>query len=326
VWESLVAQSGSTVGAACADSPEPTVEFDARPGVPVIFGAEEYRELKDPSVTFDGSRWHLYGTGWMNDSSAAVVFHATSQSPSGPYRMRRPVVLEGALGRGVAAPGVLVDEGVLHLFIQTEFQELGGTIEHFVSNDGDTFEPAGTALFADPRLGEACIYDAQPAGVDGRRYLAYASAERVGQTQLHLARAADWSGPWERLGPIVERSDVVFQTQAGCLGYEWGLEGPQLVELPSGQVMLIGVCFLPGRDSGRRQRVFVATAPSVTGPYEVLGTPFDPALDTWAAGENGHATAVVAGDHVVVIYQRRQGAGQPWWLGTSTIPLHALAR
>ena len=32
----------------------------------------------------------------------------------------------------------------------------------------------------------------------------------------------------------------------GRPGYEWGLEGPQLVELPSGDVMLVAVCFLGG--------------------------------------------------------------------------------
>ena len=281
--------------------------------------------MKDPSLAFDGSAWHLFGTGWTSAGAPPDVFHAASGSADGPYVMGMPSVLHGVSGGGVAAPGVIVENGIFHMFMQTEFEVLGGRIEHLVSADGDAFERTDTSLVPDGAIGEASIYDAQPCLIRGERYLAYAAASRVGRTELHLARSSGgWQGPWVRLGAIVRQSDVPFQSMAGCSGYEWGLEGPQLLELPGEGVMLMGVCFLSGDRKGHRQRAFIATAAQPAGPYRVLGTPFDPRLDGWATGENGHATAAVVGDTILVIYQGRQGAGQRWSLGASRIPVARL--
>ena len=301
----------------CGGSPAFTPALAATKRGRSIVDVADYLQLKDPCLVSDGSTWHLYGTGWKVGVSAAVVFHATAETATGPFTMCAPCAIEGVSGRGVAAPGVVFDDGVFHMFLQTEFQALHGTIEHLTSKDGAKFDRVGTALAADASLGEAVIYDAQPCVIGGLRYVAYAAAARVGDTELHLARSSGgWSGPRVRLGPIVRQSEVMFQGLVGCAGFEWGLEGPQLVELPNGQVLLFGVCFLGGRDSGHRQRVFAAVSLGPMGPYRVLGVPFDPQLDTWATGENGHPGAALDGDTIVVVYQGRQVPGRdgPWAL------------
>jgi hypothetical protein len=308
--------------AACRPSPATGLQFVSGARSEPIPNTDGYRQLKDPCVVSDGQTWHLYGTGWTVGDSAAVIFHAQSDSATGPFTMNAPCSLQGVFGGGVGAPGVIVEDGVFHMFIQTEFKRRHGTLEHLVSTDGDSFVWADTALTADLSLGEAVIYDAQPCTIGGIRYVAYAAGTHVGQTELHLARSeGSWSGPWMRLGPILRQSDIVFQNRFGCAGYEWGLEGPQLVELPTGQVLLFGVCFLAGPKNGHRQRVFAARAPGPMGPYEVLGTPFDPRTDSWAQGENGHPGAILTGDSVAVFYQGRDGAGKRWKVGTTTMQL-----
>jgi hypothetical protein len=320
-------QSWGRRAAGCGGSPAATLAPKAESGTTAIANVAGYRQLKDPCVVWDGSAWHRYGTGWMLGAAAPIVFHARADSATGAFTMGARITLDGVSGGGVAAPGVVVDDGVFHMFVQTEFRALGGGIEHLVSTDGDSFVRTDTAITADVSLGEATVYDAQPCVIGGQRYLAYAAEPTVSHSELHLARSTGpWSGPWVRLGAIVRQSDVVFQNRVGCPGYEWGLEGPQLVELPSGQVLLMGVCFVGGLDKGRRQRVFVAIASALEGPYDVLGTPFDPRFDVWATGENGHPGAALVGDSVVVVYQRRQGAGAPWSLGTATIRLDSLRR
>ena len=325
----LVVQSRSweTGAAACGVASTSMTTLVAGPGTPPIVDTSGYAQLKDPSVAFDGTTWHLHGTGWKVGSLEPVIFHARADSAAGPFTMGEPSAIEGVSGSGVAAPGVVFEDGLFHLFVQTEFQVMSGRIEHAVSADGDRFTHTDTSLVADPMVGEAVIYDAQPCVIGGQRYLAYAAATKVGETELHLARSTGtWSGPWERLGPIVRQSHVALQNPISCPGYEWGLEGPQLIELPGGEVLLLGVCFLGGRGNGRQQRVFVAIAPGPLGPFEVLGVPFEPRFDLWARGENGHPGAVLIGDDVVVFYQGRHGPGEPWTLGTATIALDSIRR
>src|SRR4051794_11542580 len=195
----------------CQTSPTSTFGFDAHAAPPPFGDAPGVWQMKDPSLAFDGSAWHLFGTGWNTAGAPPDVFHAASGSAEGPYVMGSPSLLHGVSGGGVGAPGIIIDNGIFHMFVQTEFEVLGGRIEHLVSADGDSFERTDTSLVSDPALGEASIYDAQPCLIRGERYLTYAAASRVGRTELHLARSSGgWQGPWVRLGPIVRQSDVPF--------------------------------------------------------------------------------------------------------------------
>jgi hypothetical protein len=161
--------------------------------------------------------------------------------------------------------------------------------------------------------------------VGGERYLVYSAFSTVGQPDVHLARSttATWDGPWARLGPILRHEHVSCHNQRGADGYEWGLEGAQLVELPDGDVLLNAVCFLPEGPPGNRQRVFFAVAPDVTGPYEVHGPVVaPPSLD---AGENGHGTVVLAGDALALLFQERDGADGHWRYALAAAPVSAIA-
>jgi hypothetical protein len=322
LWRALTVEEASAAGAPYQPGCRVSSAFAGpapRERIGPLLSDAPFTQLKDPCPVFDGSRWHLFGSGWSPTAPGWVVMHAHADAPAGPYTDVGVSELDGVAGPGVSAPGVVHDGAGFHMFIQTEFAQLGGRIEHLVSVDGQRFEWTDTALVSDVAAGESCIYDAQPAEIDGELYLAYAAATTAGQPDLHVSRSVSgtWGGPWERLGPMLRQHEVAFHNTVGCVGYEWGLEGPQLLALPGGGVLLIGVCFLPNRAKGRRQRVFFAVAPHALGPYRILGTALSPPPTGWDRGENGHAGGAIVGDDLVVLHQGRAGAGRPWQIGAA---------
>ena len=279
----------------------------------VLYDSARYPDVKDPCPVFDGRLWHLFGTG-CGVPHGVEVLHSTAPSLDGPWTELEPVVLVGVDGQipFPCAPGVAAEGRRLHMFLHHDFNVLGGALEHLVSRDGGrTFVHHDIALPSLPGSPEAGVYDPDPVEIDGQRYLTYSAMSVIGQPDLYLARSVSgsWNGPWERVGCILRHEDVECHNQPGDDDYEWGLEGPQLTELPDGTVLLTAVCFLAGRPRGQRQRLLLAVADDVTGPYELLGPIVEPEN---GLGENGHGTAVVDGDRVRIVYQERAGDGLPW--------------
>jgi hypothetical protein len=286
-----------------------------------LYEPDRYPDVKDPCAVFDGKQWHLFGTGCLGEAGAEIL-HCTAPTMSGPWKEEPPPLLLGVDHiASHCAPGVVAEGGRLHLFLQEEFNVLGGRIEHLVSDDGGaTFVLHRTALRSSAKFGEAGVYDPDPAIVGGRRYLVYAAMSVVGQPDLYLARSrtGTWDGPWARLGCILDHARVPCHNQVGTEDYEWGLEGPQLLDLPGGGVLLTAVCFLPDLPRGHRQRLLLAVAENVDGPYVVLGAAVDPA-GVGMRGENGHGTAVLDGDGLIhLVYQERAGDGLPWRIMRAT--------
>ena len=117
-----------------------------------LYQPRRYPDVKDPSPVFHGERWHLFGTG-CGLAGGAEVFHSSASTLSGPWREEPPPTLYGADRiRHRCAPGVVADGELIHLFLQHEFNVLGGHIEHLVSDDGGaTFVRTRTALLANAR-------------------------------------------------------------------------------------------------------------------------------------------------------------------------------
>src|SRR4051794_41101211 len=289
----------------------------------VLYQPRRYPDVKDPCVVFDGATWHLFGTGCGVESGLEIL-HCTAPTVDGPWREEAPsrlFALEHVEHH--AAPGVIAEGGRLHLFLQETFNEVGSAIEHLVSDDrGATFVWVDTALTSLPGTAEAGVYDPDPAVIDDEKYLTYAAFSTVGQPELFLARSTSgtWDGPWERLGCVLTHEEVAFHNQVGVDDYEWGLEGPQLVALPDGRVLLTAVCFLADRPRGQRQRVLLARADTPRGPYDVLGPLLEPA-GIGGTGENGHGTAVVIGDELRIVYQERSGDDGAWRIMSAAAPL-----
>lgn len=290
----------------------------------LTFPGSSYVQVKDPCPVLHAGSWHLFGTG-VTGLNQFEVLHAVAPDVRGPWELTDPVAVASLTGGCIGAPGVVSDAGALHMFLQTDYNQLGGRIEALVStDDGVTFAHQGTALDSEPGTDEAGIYDPHPARIGADCYLVYSAFSTIGEPDVHLARSASgtWAGPWERLGPILRHEDVVYHNQRGCVGYEWGLEGAQLLELPDGTVLLNGVCFLPDGPAACRQRIFFARAPQVLGPYEVKGPVIDPPTGR-SQGENGHATVLLDGGDLVLFFQERDAVGA-WRYALAFAPLRRL--
>jgi hypothetical protein len=143
----------------------------------------------------------------------------------------------------------------------------------------------------------------------------------IPQPDIYLAKSQTglWVGPWERRGKILDHTDIDWHhNRRDHPDYEWGIEGPQLVELPSKKILLNATCFLEDMPRGSRQRVFFALADSIQGPYKSTGPVLDPLPGTWESGENGHATAWVDGETLYLFYQARsapKSEGGRWRYG-----------
>lgn len=278
-----------------------------------LFDPTTVDDVKDPCPVFDGQLWHMFGSSGTVTSETWSLLHATAPNHFGPWTEHDPIALPVG-GSGVAAPGVIYDAGVFHMFIQTEYMKSGGRCEHVVSNDGFRWVVLNSALLALPDTDEDGIYDPHPAIIGEKRYIVYSGMPKfttVPQPDIYLARSQSdsWFGPWKRVGKILDHGDLPHHNSRHHPDYEWGIEGAQLVELPDGRILLNATCFLPDQPRGSRQRVFFAIADRVEGPYATFG----PVLDPGEPGENGHSTVVIQGRQLLLFYQCRRAATNHRW-------------
>ncbi|WP_271898672.1 hypothetical protein [Candidatus Phyllobacterium onerii] len=292
-----------------------------------LFHPECVDDIKDPCPVFDGTLWHVFGSSGTVTSETWRILHATAPDLSGPWTEHEVVNL-AVNGSGVAAPGVIFECGVFHMFIQTEFMKSGGRCEHAVSNDGFHWVVLSPALMSVPDSDEDGIYDPHPAIVGGKRYIVYSGMPkftRVPQPDIYLARSMSdsWFGPWKRVGKILDHAELLHHNSREDPDYEWGLEGAQIVELPGGQILLNATCFLPQGSRGSRQRVFFAIADDIKGPYVSVG----PVLDPGGLGENGHSTVILQDRRLALFYQGRvEATNHRWRYGLAKCSLDLVAK
>jgi hypothetical protein len=296
------------------------------PPVPVkkigpLFEPARFKDTKDPCIAFDGTTWHIYGSGGDSIREEWEILHATAPSIDGPWTEQEPARLRGVEGPHVAAPSVIydTDDKLFHMAVQKDFMDVGGDIAYLVSADGHTFTKMRT-LVAPKGENEAGLYDPHFAVVKGKKYMVYsgvpAALQQPGQVfvpqpDVYLARSSTdrWAGFWKRMKAILRHEDIAWHhNRREHPDYEWGIEGPQILELPNGQILLNAACFVEEGPRGERQRVFFALANDITGPYTSLG-PVLPTtganLPDWENGENGHASAIVHEDLLYLFYQAR---------------------
>lgn len=276
-------------------------------------------DTKDPCPIYDEyGQLHIYGSVGR-DSLGWWLFHAT-WNPKGKWVEELPVRFHGIEGGSIAAPGMAYDNGIFHMFIQTDCFELGGNIEHLISTDGQNFRYLDTPHKAKPNSVEAGVYDPHPAIIYGKKYIVYsAMAERGKPDTINLLSSVDnsWYGPWKPDGQLLKQHEIAWHhNQPDQPEYEWGVEGAQLLELPNGLILMNAVCFLPYGDRGTRQRTFFAFAEGINGPYYSVGPMLNP-QPGWEEGENGHSAVLVEDGIFKLFYQARQDDdhAHPWRYG-----------
>ncbi|MDB5237115.1 MAG: hypothetical protein JWL88_217 [Parcubacteria group bacterium] len=289
-----------------------------------LFEPERFKDVKDPCIAFDGTTWHIYGSGGDSVREEWEILHATAPNIIGPWTEQEPAKLRGVEGPHVAAPTVYYDfdDKLFHMAVQKDFMDVGGDIAYLVSADGCTFTKMRT-LVTPKGAEEAGLYDPHFAVVKGKKYMVYSGVPAalsqpdrpfVPQPDVYLARSTTdrWAGFWKRMKAILRHEDIAWHhNRRENPDYEWGIEGPQLVELPNGQVLLNATCFVEEGPRGERQRVFFAVAKDVKGPYVSLGPVLPTTMEQmplWENGENGHASAMVHNDELYLFYQARSKA------------------
>lgn len=283
-----------------------------------LYSTSQFKDTKDPCPVFDGTIWHIFGSGGSVKDEKWKILHAISPNLEGAWVETDPVTLSGLSGDHVAAPGVIFDKTTktFHMFIQTDFLATNGTVEYLISHDSNTFTRVTTALQSIPETEEAGIYDPHPAVVKGKKFLVYSGTPRITKEGekfiskpdifLAISETNLWEGPWKRLGKILDHRTIAeHHNQPDDPEYEWGIEGPQLLELPNGQILLNATCFLPQGKFGTRQRTFFALADTIQGPYRTLGPVIHDNFEAWESGENGHAACILQNHTLHLFYQAR---------------------
>jgi predicted GH43/DUF377 family glycosyl hydrolase len=308
-----------------------------------LFKTHLFKEIKDPCILHDGKIWHIYGTAVPKLTGGLSIFHATAPNPEGPWVEMRSAHLDRIKTPHIAAPGVIYDQidGHFHMSLQEDFTSLGGKIDYFASADGHKFTFVSTILEPIPHSSESGLYDPHFFSLENEKYLVYAgmptyidrSKPFIPQPDIYLAKSETglWIGPWERLGKILDHDDIHWHhNKRDHPDYEWGIEGPQIVELPNGKFLLNATCFLGTGKRGHRQRVFFAIADTVTGPYRTLGPVLNENLEPWESGENGHATVHLDTEKEILylFYQARPGTEENniglWNYGIAVFDLNDL--
>ncbi|MGE5541302.1 MAG: hypothetical protein ACM3TU_03425 [Bacillota bacterium] len=282
-----------------------------------LFDSSRFKDTKDPCICFDGKLWHIYGSGGDTIPEDWMVLHATAPDIEGPWTEVEPLTLIGLSGPHMAAPSVIYEntDELYHMAVQRDFMDIGGGIEYFTSTDGQTFTWEET-LIEPEGLAESGLYDPHYAEIGGERYLIYSGIPGsiptdmpfTPQPDLYLARSMSglWNGPYQRMGCVLDHDRIAWHhNRLGHPDYEWGIEGPQIIELPGGRILLNATCFLEEGRRGTRQRVFFALASHVDGPYTSLGPVLPERTNEWESGENGHASVILKGDKLYLFYQAR---------------------
>lgn len=315
-----------------------------------LFESTRFKDTKDPCICFDGTMWHIYGSGGDTYREEWEILHATAPIIDGPWTEHDPVVLRGVEGPHVAAPSVVYDpvDNLFHMAVQKDFMDIGGGIAYLVSGNGHVFTKMRTIVEPKGSV-ESGLYDPHFSIIGGKKYLVYSGIpagmtshglppRQAPQPDVYLARSVtdQWSGVWKRMKAILRHEDIAWHHNSReHPDYEWGIEGPQVLELPSGHVLLNATCFIEEGRRGTRQRVFFAIAETVTGPYFSLGPVLPTSLTDfpeWENGENGHASAQVVGDELYLFYQARsQAVAEPkeannWRYGIAVFSIEDLLR
>lgn len=282
-----------------------------------LFDSTRYKDTKDPCPVYDGHQYHIFGSGGDVRNEEWDILHARSMSIDGPWHECESVKLNGLSGKRVAAPGVVYDEqdGLFHMFVQTDFTTQDSSIDYLVSKDGESFDKVEKILTPSEEDKEIALYDPHPVTAGEEKYIVYSATtpgeERfVPRPDIFLAKStsATWKGPWKRMGKILDHMDIAeHHNRKDDPMYEWGIEGPQIVMLSNGGFLLNATCFMPGGMFGTRQRVFFAMAHDIQGPYRTIGPVIHPQgeREEWESGENGHAAILKKDKSVYLFYQGR---------------------
>lgn len=220
--------------------------------------------------------------------------------------------LGDADANGRAAPGAVVIDGRVHLFVQTYGNGRADAICHAVSDDGVAFAPVGDQPVFAPRGAWSCgrAIDADAVVLEDRLVMGYATRDPDMRTQLvGFATApldsALGAGDWTDLSAEAPALAPTLPWERDCI------EAPALC-VRDGHL----VCFYAGGYNNAPQQVGVAT--SADGgrtwmrlsdePFVAVGRP-----GAWNSSDSGHPGLLVTPDGASHLFvQGNDDGGRTW--------------
>lgn len=299
-------------------------------------------EIKDPSVVqmADG-RYMMFASVGNSVTQTWLVGRFIADHPAGEWQELEPVEFTNLAGPQLCAPAVTyqIIDGLpqWEMYIQTACFEEDGRIVYATSTDGQTFigHPQPLVTREDVAPTNHPVVGVYDVGVSEIKLedqelicMLYSGYRKVGCGDIYASykKKHDTTASWSKGQRLIAQEEVPFHNRPDYEHFEWGLEGAKLIQVADDCFLIIGVCFMPKPDGflGTRQRVFMAAATSLNGPFQPIGLPFLPVSVNNQTGENGHPDTLIEGETLWVIYQERTGDGRPWHLRTAAFNLPAL--
>ncbi len=306
----------------------------------------QHYEIKDPSILQrkDGS-YLMYASVGNSNNQSWLVGRFSAQKIDGMWEELEPVEFSEISGPQLCAPAVSyevqADESELWtMYIQTACFEENGVIAIATSTDGHHFVGQPHPVITRESIGDGPapvigVYDVGISEVHASDQdlmcMVYSGYRRIGCGDIYVSykNKHDKNAEWTKGECLLAQENLPFHNRPDFDHFEWGLEGAKIIQLADDCFVMIGVCFLPKPNEflGSRQRVFLAAARSMKGPYTPLGLPFLPQTSTTTTevkiivGENGHPDTLIHEETLWVMYQERAGNGQPWHLRIASFDL-----
>ncbi len=299
-------------------------------------------EIKDPSIIQlkDGC-YMMFASIGNSLRQEWLVGRFIAADLAGQWQELEPVKFVDIAGPQLCAPAVtyqvVANQEVYGMYIQSACFEENGSILYAQSSDGQTFvgqpQPLVTRDLVNssdkPIVG---VYDVGISEIkvndEELICMLYSGYRSVGCGDIYLSYRNKKQSviEWTRGERLLAQEEVPFHNRPDYEFFEWGLEGAKMIQLADDCFLIIGVCFMPKSNEhlGTRQRVFMAAATTMNGPYQPIGFPFVPSDEENHRGENGHPDTIIEGQSLQVIYQERGGKDQPWYLRFGSFDLTLL--
>lgn len=290
--------------------------------LPINFG-----DIRSPKPLSDGRLWHIYGLlhGERNE-----IFHISANEISGSWRMAEKIKLHNfstpnisTKTTNMSAPGIIYDHpnDVYHMYIHTHYSDLGGLIQHFVSEDSVNFEFHDTVHLTSEEKSASSSYDPYPLLLDGQKYITYTAYNHSKAGMIYLAdsKTGSWNGPWQNRGTLIPLREMLNFTPQEHNSI-WMLSNSQVIQLTNDLFLLFATRTLQGRS-----HLFAAYSAIAKGPYKIMGSLLNPAPTNWDGGDISHGGAVIIGDKLNLFYSAKsQHTEQKWRYGLAQFELEDL--
>ncbi len=291
----------------------------------MMYGDISRRETpftKDPYVIHFGGRYLMYYTIPPSKKQTLIGYAIGIAESSDLINWKRIGEIlpekEGIEKKGICAPGLLVRNGVVHIFYQTYGNFSKDAICHATSTDGVNFKrnPTNPIFRPDGKWNNGRAIDAEVIEFKGKYHLYYATRDAKGKIQMQGVATAPLNTDFSR------QDWTHISTDAPILKPELSWE-QQCIEAAACVVKDDRLyMFYAGAYNNRPQQIGIAVSDDGINFKRVSKEPFlkNGSVDAWNSSESGHPHVFVSpkGD-TYLFYQGNNDKGKSYFISNLKI-------